>query len=117
MSLHFEMRHDIPVFELSGRFDRDVSQALLRKIKDMIGIEHYVFFVLDMLLLTGIDSSGVGGLLSCHKLLEENNGALYIVGLRGAPRMVIQITHIDHVLHLFDTMDDAFTYHDKARNN
>jgi anti-sigma B factor antagonist len=62
--------------------------------------------VIDMAVLEFIDSSGLGALIAGLKALG-GRGEIVLCGI--APRLLslFQLTHIDKLLHIFDSVEEA----------
>ena len=50
--------------------------------------------------VTYIDSSGLGVLVTLHKMTQEKNGSLALTGVQGMVKELLQRTRLDKVLHL-----------------
>ena len=50
--------------------------------------------------VTYIDSSGLGVLVTLHKMTQEKNGSLTLIGVQGMVKELLQRTRLDKVLHL-----------------
>lgn len=62
--------------------------------------------------LTGasyLDSSGLSALLHVYKLISAQGGPLYVIASPDSPgvKRVLNITHLDTIFRVRDTMDDA----------
>jgi anti-sigma B factor antagonist len=63
--------------------------------------------VVDLKLLTLIDSTGVGVLISLFKRLRAGDGHVYFAGLNGQPREIFRLLRLDRSLDLFSTVNEA----------
>ena len=50
--------------------------------------------------VTYIDSSGLGVLVTLHKMTQEKNGSLTLIGVQGMVKELLQRTRLDKVLQL-----------------
>jgi anti-sigma B factor antagonist len=64
------------------------------------------FFVLDMLDVPWLDSSGLGEVFACFKRVREIGGVVKLV-LRGKSYSLFTITRLDKVFEIFDDTDAA----------
>jgi anti-sigma B factor antagonist len=72
--------------------------------------------VLDLTRLRFVDSSGLGALISCLRLVNARGGDLKLFGMSSDVRAVFELVRMDRVFEIFPTSDDAlraFT-HDAA---
>jgi anti-sigma B factor antagonist len=81
------------------------TQVLRRKSKELIERGERVF-VLDMLGVPWLDSSGLGEVFACYKRAREVDGVVKLV-LRGKSYSMFTITHLDKVFEIFDDVDAA----------
>lgn len=63
-------------------------------------------FVLDMLDVPWLDSSGLGEVFACFKRAREIDGVIKLV-LRGKSYSLFTITQLDRVFEIFDDADAA----------
>ena len=63
-------------------------------------------FVLDMLGVPWLDSSGMGEVFACYKRAREAGGAVRLV-LRGKSYSLFTITRLDRVFDIFDDTESA----------
>ncbi len=54
-----------------------------------------------------MDSSGVGAILSCLRLLDAHGGKLALFGMNKAVKGVFQITRMHRIIDGFDTREEA----------
>jgi anti-sigma B factor antagonist len=64
-------------------------------------------FIINLQSLEFIDSTGLGGLVSCLKRCIEAGGDLKIAQLPAKPRMVFEITRAHKVFDIFDDLETA----------
>lgn len=62
---------------------------------------------LDLTQVQFMDSSGVGAILSCLRLLDSHGGRLALFGMNKAVKGVFQITRMHRIVDGFDTRDEA----------
>ena len=89
---------------LEARLDMERSQEFKECLDDVIdgGASH---IVLDMSLVSYIDSSGLGTVVSVFKRMPT--GAFHVAGLRPNVRTLFQITRLDKYINLHATVDEA----------
>jgi anti-sigma B factor antagonist len=64
--------------------------------------------VLDLSEVTFIDSSGLGALISCLKVIGKE-GELVLSGTRGTVASMFKLTRMDKVFRMFNGVDEAVT--------
>ena len=93
------------VVKLSGEVDlhnsREVKNLLLEKLQQM---EH---ILVDFAELEYIDSSGMATLVEAFNLSRSKALDFHIVGAKGAPLQVLQLTRLDSVFSLLESFEQA----------
>lgn len=72
-----------------------IRDAMIEKIET--GHHH---LTMNLAGVTYIDSSGLGVLVTLHKMTQEKNGSLTLIGVQGMVKELLQRTRLDKVLHL-----------------
>lgn len=98
---------DILVLKLRGRLAMgNASQEMELQVKELVAKgERKV--VLDMADLSYVDSTGVGILAVCHGKLNNAGGELRLAGLVEMVAHILNLTHMDRVLKIYPTVNDA----------
>ena len=65
--------------------------------------------LLDMTDLSYIDSAGLGALVSLLKRASENSKELRLFGLRGNVKKIFELTRLNMVFNIFDTLEEALS--------
>ena len=73
--------------------------------------------VLNMKDLKWMNSSGLGIIMSCLTTLRGSDGDLRIAGASDRVRRPIEVTKLDQVIKLFDTVDAAVKSYSTGGNN
>ncbi|AQQ08947.1 Stage II sporulation protein AA [Sedimentisphaera cyanobacteriorum] len=105
MKFDMEIRDDVCVLSLEGRLDSNTVQNLKTQFDKYIETNSKFVFNLDK--LEFIDSTGLGGLVSCLKKTIPKGGDLKIVNLSPKPKMVFEITRAHKVFDIYDDLDTA----------
>jgi anti-sigma B factor antagonist len=87
---------------LMGNDSRQVEWAVVEWIK--AGVKSVI---LDLGGLEMIDSTGVGIIVMCHARLEKAGGSMRIVGAKGIIQDILHMTHVDRIVKLFPTAEEA----------
>ena len=54
-----------------------------------------------------LDTSGIGWLISCHKQCQQAGGILVLYAIPTRARYILQLLHMDHLLHLAPDLEAA----------
>ena len=91
---------------LKGELDAYHSIEFKEKVIESIkGDEKKI--LLDMNDLNYIDSAGLGALVSLLKRASENAKELRLFGLKGNVKKVFELTRLNRVFKIFDTIEEA----------
>jgi anti-sigma B factor antagonist len=101
------MPPEITVVELSGRLALGNSlREAEDKIKTLIGAGSKKVIV-DLSKIELTDSAGIGMLMMCHSTAATADGAMRITGANERVLSVLRMTHVDKILSLFDSTENA----------
>ena len=93
------------VVKLSGEVDlhnsREVKKVLLQNLEDLFHL------LVDFTELEYIDSSGMATLVEAFNLSKSKQLDFHIVGAKGAPLQVLQLTRLDSIFSLLQTAEQA----------
>ncbi|HBE02935.1 MAG: hypothetical protein A2096_11440 [Spirochaetes bacterium GWF1_41_5] len=97
---------DTIVVKLTGDLDLYQIEQFKKQMTETIngGVKKIIF---DFESLNYIDSSGLGGIITCMQLMRSKNGAVTIAGLKDSPRRVFELTNIDKLFKIYADVDSA----------
>lgn len=95
------------IFELNGELDIAFGPGLRGQIIGVLRDLEPDRLILDLTGLTFIDSSGLGVLVWAHHQLAERGSRLCLAAPGPQVQRVLQISGLDRLLHLYDTLDEA----------
>ena len=101
-------RDGIPVVRVCGEIDLRTASEFERVLE--AGIERgTAALIVDLTDVPYLDSAGLSALLAAHKSLSARNAVLYVVAAPGRPglRRVLEITRLDTLIAVRDTVEDA----------
>jgi anti-sigma B factor antagonist len=93
-------------FAESTTLEGDNSARFKEKIRGLIG-EGRRNLVIDLGLVTFVDSSGLGALISALKILRSNGGDLKLANVGEKVLSVLEITRLLRVFDTYATAEDA----------
>jgi len=96
----------IAVISTPERIDASNSSVLKELITDIVSKNIYKI-VVDLSNTNFIDSSGLGALVSKISICKNNNGDVRLVVLSDRVKEVLEITHLNKILKLFQNKEDA----------
>lgn len=105
MKLKTHKKDDVVIFEMAGRLNAVNVHLLKKKFQSFTPQENC--FVFDLSSLEYLDSTGLGGIVSCLKTATTNNGDVKIACLQNKTKMVFEITRAYKIFDIFEDVDSA----------
>lgn len=106
MNIRATIDDDIVILDLSGHMDLEHIRDL-DKIFNQYYEEGYRKFVLVMLDVKDISSSGIGRILSLFKKLELVNGRLALAELSAVSEYVLDLARLKDIFPIYKNRQDA----------
>ena len=91
---------------LRGELDAYHSIEFKEKMLETVKSDRE-WILIDMRELSYIDSAGLGALVSLLKHSSESSKELRIFGLRGNVKKIFELTKLNRVFKIFDTIEEA----------
>ena len=105
MKLKSQKIDDVVVIEISGRLNAVNVHLLKKKFQKFYPEENS--FVFDLSGLEYLDSTGLGGIVSCLKTATNSNGDVKIACLQNKTKMVFEITRAYKIFDIFEDVNSA----------
>lgn len=105
-ALTTELRDEFTIVGVSGELDVYTAPALEEVLADLVD-EGATDLIVDLSSVDFMDSTGLGLLIKALKWIRERDGSLGIVVVTDKIRKVFQITGLDSVLSLHESIDAA----------
>ncbi|MFF9870177.1 STAS domain-containing protein [Streptomyces sp. NPDC013953] len=99
----------VTVVTLVGELDVYTAPALRQLLVDMVNHERW-FLVLDLSMVTNIDSTGNGVLAGGLKRVRAHDGMMALVVPHERLAKIFRITGLNKVFPIFDTADPAVEF-------
>lgn len=101
-----QQRDGCAVLSVSGEVDLATAPQLRQQLVDLVADGHRLI-VVDMTGTEFLDSTGLGALVVGLKRLRAHDGEMRVVCTTARVRKVFELTHVDRVLPLFESVDEA----------
>jgi len=98
---------DVSVVCLVGELDASTAPGFLTDVQEVLDRKHNI--VLDVHLLSYVDSTGVAAILSIQHALAEAGKRMGMVGCHGLFTKILRITHIESELSCYEDIDAAIS--------
>jgi anti-sigma B factor antagonist len=107
MEIHERTVGDVNVLDLKGKLVHGESDELLRRtVKEKLeGGKSKI--LLNLAETSYMDSTGLGGLVSCNLKAQNNKGQLKLVNLTGRLKDLLAISKLVTVFECYDNEDEA----------
>ena len=107
MAVKEKMEGDIGILTVSGKLmGGDETREIHQKVKTLIG-EDIKKVIIDLSKVKGLNSQGLGMLISCLSSITNAGGALKIAGATEKVNSLFMITKLITVFDSFKTVDEA----------
>jgi len=106
MEMQLRQEGQIRILSLQGRLDASVSSVVKKHIHKLIE-DGATQVILDLQELEFLDSSGLGGLISCLRKVKENKGEIKLTNLRPEVRSIFDITRVARLFHICKDVSEA----------
>ena len=63
--------------------------------------------ILDFSNVPYVDSAGIGALVGAHVTHDKQGRSLALVGVNSRVRAVLGVTHVEHLFHFFENVQEA----------
>jgi anti-sigma B factor antagonist len=109
MNMQMAQRHvgNVTILDLCGRLTIDDGVELLKDTVRSLIVEGRTRVVLNLALLSYMDSSGLGQLVSCHNSLSKTTGGLTLLHLTKRNMDLLSITRLATIFRTTNSEDDA----------
>jgi anti-sigma B factor antagonist len=97
---------NVMVLNIEGRLDASNSSELKTKISSLVD-ENHKSILIDMSGVDFVDSSGLGSLVTCLRLVAQAEGKFKIACLQANPKNLFETTRLNRVFELFDDRNSA----------
>lgn len=106
MTIKLKKNNNIYVIELDGELDLYNAYKVKTLYAKMVekGIHS---IILDLENLDYLDSSGLGSIIYIFSDLKKHDGKMSICHLNGSPKNLIQMTRLDKLFLIADTIEES----------
>ena len=99
-------RDGCAVLSVAGEIDLGTAPQLRERLMELVDQGHRRI-VVDLTATDFLDSTGLGALVAGLKRLRAHDGEMRLVCTSPRIRKVFEITHVDRVLPMFDSVEAA----------
>jgi len=103
MNIEIEKQNNYQVVKLYGEVDLSNSRSIKLDIIKLIKSKNNI--IVDFTHLQYIDSSGMASLVEAFNEAREHDTEFHIAGANGSPLQVLQLTRLNTVFNLADSVD------------
>jgi len=109
MDFEIKRKNNITIFKLNEkRLDTNISGLLKGEFTLLLKVEGANKFIFDLSEVESCDSSGLSAILVANRILNVNEGHMRLAAPSEKVYSLIQITQLDRMLPVCNTVDEAF---------
>jgi len=108
MKLESRFENEVCVIAIDGRLDVTNAEQFKNLLNELLNSDANEF-VFDLSKLDFVDSTGLGAIVYCYKLVAEKEGEIKISSLTAKPRMMFEITRAYRIFDIYDNVDTAIS--------
>jgi anti-sigma B factor antagonist len=98
---------DVTILEVRGYMTLSESESLLFRRVSELNAEEHRHVVLNLRHVSYIDSVGIGEIVRTFLHLTQRGGMLTVCDVSPRTREVLETTHLDTVIRMFESEEDA----------
>ena len=107
MQLKFDIRDEICIVTLKGRFTMD-SDSEYTIVKEELEKRDLRKTIVNCAELPSIDSTGLTFVVALHHMLKDRGGCIALTSVNARVHKLLELTHLLEFVPVFDDMDAAF---------
>ncbi len=101
---------DIVIFKIAeSRFDSRISGLVKGELTILLNAEEVKKLIFDLSDVEYCDSSGLSAILLAFRMLHDEGGKMIIANAQKNVRTLIEISQLDRVLKLTDSVEEAIS--------
>ncbi|WGS63974.1 STAS domain-containing protein [Marinitoga aeolica] len=105
-TVDFSEQEKFYLIKVEGEIDAYHSATFKQKTKEKLTELSYTKYVIDMSLVSYIDSAGLGAIVSLLKESRNLKKELVLVGLQPQVRKIFEMTKLDKIVKIVDTIEE-----------
>lgn len=109
-NINFELKKDgdIAIFRLNeSRFDASIAGLVKGEFTILLHTDEVEKLIIDLEDVEYCDSSGLSAILLAFRILQTNEGHIRLAAPTKNVRSLIEISQLDRVLPIFNSVDEA----------
>ncbi|AFN74978.1 sulfate transporter/antisigma-factor antagonist stas [Melioribacter roseus P3M-2] len=109
-NINYELKkiEDIAIFKLNEkRFDTSIAGFVKGEFTILLHTGDIHKLIIDLSEVEYCDSSGLSAILLAYRILQANDGILRLAAPTKNVKTLIQISQLDRVLYIHNTVDEA----------
>ena len=101
-------KDDVTVFTLNEeKFDAEIAGLVKGELTILLQTEDVHKLVIDLSSVDYCDSSGLSAILLAFRILQSNNGKIFLVAPNGNVKSLIEISQLNRILPVSDSVESA----------
>ncbi|HET54627.1 MAG TPA: anti-sigma factor antagonist [Ignavibacteria bacterium] len=109
-NFNFELKRidDVSIFRLNEKkFDAQIAGLVKGELTILLHTDEISKLIFDLSEVDYCDSSGLSAILLAYRILQSNEGSIRIASPTKNVKSLIEISQLDRILPIFETVDQA----------
>lgn len=111
MKLTFEVKDKNLIVNFHGELDHHTAEEIRKEIDGIYSMRMLNNIILDLQNLNFMDSSGIGLIMGRYKLVNENNGRIFLVNVGSRVEKILKMSGILKIVNIRSSIEDALNNH------
>ena len=108
INLELKKEGDIAIFRLNeSRFDASIAGLVKGEFTILLHTDEVTKLIIDLSDVEYCDSSGLSAILLAFRILQSNEGHIRLASPNKNVRSLIEISQLDRVLPIFNSVEEA----------
>ncbi len=108
INFEFKKNGDVAIFKLLEKsFDASIAGLVKGELTILLSAEDVKKLVFDLSEIEYCDSSGLSAILLSFRIIQTNDGQIRLASPQKSVRTLIEISQLNRVLPITDTVDEA----------
>jgi len=106
MKATMEREIKVHFLAIKGRWDANTDGIIKSKLKTLVNGQR-THLVLDLQQVHFMDSSGLGSLVACYRMVAKTGGDIKLCSLNPQIQNLVELTRLNQLFDIFETPEQA----------
>jgi anti-sigma B factor antagonist len=110
LRLVVESQNGHVLIRAAGELDLSSAPSLATAAENAFA-DGYQILLLDLSGITFMDSTGISSVLTAHRAAQARGAVVAVIAPSDIAMRVLQLIGVEHLLHIYDTIEEALAEH------